>query len=170
MRAREDLVVASQQNAELRSRLSEIEDLVEQYERAINVRDAELADLQAQLELSHRIRELGADNERAYTQYLTTLLRSQEPPLPDLGSIAEGLHLSERTLTRRLSGEGTSYRQVKNEVLRYWAQQYLLHTNHSVESVAASLGYQDAANFRRAFRKVEGCSPNEFRRREAAGE
>ncbi len=124
---------------------------------------------QAQLELSHRIRELGADNERAYTQYLTTLLRSQEPPLPDLGSIAKGLHLSERTLTRRLGCEGTSYRQVKNEVLRYWAHQYLLHTDNSVESIAASLGYQDAANFRRAFRNWENCSPGEFRRRNGNG-
>jgi AraC-like DNA-binding protein len=119
---------------------------------------------QAQLELSHRIRELGAEKERAYTQYLTTLLRSLEPPLPDLGSIADGLHLSERTLTRRLSSEGTSYRRVKNEVLRHWAQQYLLHTEDSVESIAASLGYQDAANFRRAFRGWYECSPQAFRR------
>ena len=61
-RSREDLVVASQQNAELRSRLSEIEDLVEQYERAINVRDAELADLQAQLELSRQEEALAGED------------------------------------------------------------------------------------------------------------
>jgi AraC-like DNA-binding protein len=118
---------------------------------------------QAQLELSHRIRDLGADNERAYTQYLSSLLRSLEPPLPDLGRIAAGLHMSERTLTRRLNGEGTSYRQLKSEVLRHWAHQYLLHTRDSVESIAASLGYQDAANFRRAFRQWENCSPQAFR-------
>lgn len=71
-RAREDLVVASQQNAELRSRLSEIEDLVEQYERAINVRDAELADLQAQLELSRQEEALaGEDLNNALDTLLT---------------------------------------------------------------------------------------------------
>ena len=119
---------------------------------------------QAQLELSHRIRDLGAADERAYTQYINSLLRSLEPPLPDLGSVAAGLHLSERTLTRRLAREGSSYRRLKNEVLRYWAVQYLAHTNDSVESIAASLGYQDAANFRRAFRAWENCSPQAFRR------
>jgi transcriptional regulator GlxA family with amidase domain len=40
-----------------------------------------------------------------------------------------------------------------------------MHTRDSVESIAVSLGYQDAANFRRAFRNREGCSPREFRER-----
>ena len=74
-RAREDLVVASQQNAELRSRLSEIEDLVEQYERAINVRDAELADLQAQLELSRQEEALAGED---LNNALDTLLTESE--------------------------------------------------------------------------------------------
>lgn len=74
-RSREDLVVASQQNAELRSRLSEIEDLVEQYERAINVRDAELADLQAQLELSRQEEALAGED---LNNALDTLLTESE--------------------------------------------------------------------------------------------
>ena len=119
---------------------------------------------QAQLELSHRIRELGANNERVYTEHLRSLLRSLEPPLPDLSCIAASLHLSERTLSRRLGREGTSFRKIKNEVLKHWARQYLLHTDNSVESIAASLGYQDAANFRRAFRNWEQCSPQAYRR------
>jgi AraC-like DNA-binding protein len=120
---------------------------------------------QAQLKLSEKIREFGANNERAYTQYLTSLMQSQDPPLPDLASIADSLHLSERTLTRRLKQEGASYREIRNKVLNTWARQYLMHTSDSVESIAASLGYQDAANFRRAFRNREGCSPREFRER-----
>jgi AraC-like DNA-binding protein len=32
-----------------------------------------------------------------------------------------------------------------------------------VEAIAASLGYQDAANFRRAFRNWEQCSPQAYR-------
>ena len=94
-------------------------------------------------------------------------MRSCEPPLPDLGAVAARLHVSERTLNRRLQQEGTSFRQVRGELLNAWARQHLRETEHSVEAIAAALGYQDAANFRRAFRKQEGCSPGEFRRRVA---
>jgi AraC-like DNA-binding protein len=120
---------------------------------------------QAQFLLAQRIRELGDDSENTYTQHLTALMRSCEPPLPDLGAVATRLHVSQRTLNRRLQQEGTSFRQVKGELLNAWARQHLRETNHSVEAIAAALGYQDAANFRRAFRKQEGCSPGEFRRR-----
>ena len=118
---------------------------------------------QSQLELSRKLKEQGSDNERAYSQYIVSQLRSHEPPLPDLVSIADSLHLSERTLSRRLSQEGSNYRELKSRVLKDWARQYLLHTADSVESIAVCLGYQDAANFRRAFRQWEKCSPREFR-------
>ena len=80
------------------------------------------------------------------------------------GKLAARLHMSERTLNRRLQQEGTSFRQIKGGILGAWARQHLRETGHSVEAIAAELGYQDAANFRRAFRNSEGCSPSEFRR------
>ena len=119
---------------------------------------------QATLELSQRIRELESAKERPYTQYVNALLRSSEPPLPDLGSAAARLHISERTLNRRLQAEQTRFREIRNNVLAGWARQNLIETDQSVEAIALALGYQDAANFRRAFRNNEGCSPNEFRR------
>lgn len=114
--------------------------------------------------LAQRIRELEGKESLPYTQYVDTLLRSNEPPLPDLGEAAARLHMSERTLNRRLQREGTSFRQIKGKILGSWARQHLRETEHSVEAIAAKLGYQDAANFRRAFRNSEGCSPSEFRR------
>ena len=123
----------------------------------------------SQLELSQRIEELGASSEQVYTQHLKSLLRSREPPLPDLGTIASGLHISERTLTRRLKREGTNFREIRGQVLRAWALEYLASTGDSVESIAAALGYQDAANFRRAFRGWENCSPGEYRNRASSG-
>ena len=122
---------------------------------------------QAQLLLAQRIRELGEDGKNTYAQHLTALMRSYEPPLPDLRAVAERLHLSERTLNRRLQQEGTSFREIKAVVLNAWARMHLTETGHSVEAIAAALGYQDVANFRRAFRAREACSPSEFRRRMA---
>ena len=80
--------------------------------------------------------------------------------------MSAGLTISERTLNRRLQAEGSSYRDLKSDALANWAQLYLDQTDKSVESIAATLGYQDTANFRRAFRKRTGCSPSEYRQRQ----
>lgn len=119
----------------------------------------------ATLKLAQQIRELEGREDSPYTQYVDSLLRSSEPPLPDLGSAAARLHMSERTLNRRLQQEGTSFRRIRGDILASWARQHLLETDHSVEAIAAELGYQDVANFRRAFRNSEGCSPSEYRQR-----
>ena len=120
---------------------------------------------QATLMLANRLREVEGHDEQPYTQYVTALLRSSEPPLPDLSSVANRIQMSERTLNRRLNRESTNFRQIRGEVLGQWARQHLAQTDHSVEAIAALLGYRDTANFRRSFRSREGCSPSEFRRR-----
>ena len=113
-------------------------------------------------ELSRRLQADSYDSA-PYTQYVQSLLRSSEPRLPDLASTSAGLNTSERTLNRRLQAEGSSFRDLKSEALANWARLYLDQTDKSVESIAATLGYQDTANFRRAFRKRTGCSPSEYR-------
>jgi AraC-like DNA-binding protein len=120
---------------------------------------------QATQDLARRIKALEGLDERPYTQYVEAYLRSCDTPLPDLATVAGRLHMSERTLNRRLQREGNSFRHIRGSILNGWARRRLLETEDSVEAIAASLGYQDAANFRRAFRRAEGCSPGEFRRR-----
>ncbi len=115
------------------------------------------------LDLARRIKALEGLEERPYTQYVDAFLRASDPPLPDLASVAERLHMSERTLNRRLQGENTSFRQIRSEALMTWARRYLEETDDSVEAIAAALGYQDVANFRRAFRKAQNRSPGEYR-------
>ncbi|MEH6588327.1 MAG: AraC family transcriptional regulator ligand-binding domain-containing protein [Halioglobus sp.] len=117
----------------------------------------------AQKSLSTRLKELGTKETAGYTQHVSALLRTCEPPLPDLRELASNLHVSERTLNRRLQAESSSFRQLKSDALANWAKIYLDQTNQSVESIAAALGYQDTANFRRAFRKSTCVSPNEYR-------
>ncbi|MEM9531882.1 MAG: FimV/HubP family polar landmark protein [Pseudomonadota bacterium] len=51
-RSREDLIATNQENQELRSRIDDLERLVENYERTISLKDADLADLQNQIELT----------------------------------------------------------------------------------------------------------------------
>lgn len=77
--------------------------------------------------------------------------------------VARTLHVSPRTLNRYLHAENASFRQLKPSALSNRAKLYLRDTNHSVEAIADMLGYQDTANFRRTFRRIAGCSPNEYR-------
>lgn len=118
---------------------------------------------QSQFKLTQSIEALRSKDQAPYTQHLLALLNTREPPLPTLTQIADQLYVSERTLNRRLMNEGTSYRQLKSEITHQWAMSYLEHSNLSVEVIAARLNYQDSANFRRAFRKQQGCSPQSFR-------
>ena len=118
---------------------------------------------QAQLSLAKALKAQSVHKGAPYTQHIATLLRTSNAPLPDLGEVAFELHVSGRTLSRRLRAEGTSFRQLKSRELLSRAKLFLRETSHSVETIAEELGYNDAANFRRAFRKSEKCSPAEYR-------
>ena len=120
---------------------------------------------QAQSQLSMLLKHLTAKEKQPYTLHLSGLLNSSEPPLPDLATVAATLCMSERTLNRRLQQEGSNFRNLKTDALVSRGKQYLAQTSNSVEAIAANLGYQDAANFRRAFRKSTGCSPKDYRDR-----
>lgn len=75
---------------------------------------------------------------------------------------ASALFISKRTLARHLKAEGTSFRQIRDEVLSLQAQSHLRNGQLSVEAIASLLGYHDSANFRRAFKRWHGVSPSKF--------
>lgn len=118
---------------------------------------------QAQISLARTLKEQSKSDGAPYTQHITTLLSTSEAPFLDLGEVAYRLHVSVRTLNRHLKAENTSFRQLKSRALASRAKLYLRESNQSVEAIAEALGYQDTANFRRAFRKSEGRSPIEYR-------
>ncbi|HKU40545.1 MAG TPA: AraC family transcriptional regulator ligand-binding domain-containing protein [Polyangiales bacterium] len=77
--------------------------------------------------------------------------------------LARSLGMAERTLKRRLAELGTSYTQLL-EAERQARAIALLRGEASVDHIADQLGYSDAANFTRAFRRWTGKSPRAFRR------
>lgn len=118
---------------------------------------------QARISLSRSLGEQSKTQGQTYTQHVVALFRSSEPPLPELADVASDLHMSERTLSRRLRAESTTFRELRADALAGRARLYLDETDYTVEAIAAELGYRDPANFRRAFRKAEGCSPARYR-------
>ena len=90
-------------------------------------------------------------------------LLSARGRFPDMGELAAMHHMSERTLRRRLAEEGTSYRELLDEVRSHLAREYLRDTPLNVADIASLLGFEDVANFRRAFRRWAGLAPQKYR-------
>ncbi|MFO0599960.1 MAG: AraC family transcriptional regulator ligand-binding domain-containing protein [Myxococcaceae bacterium] len=80
-----------------------------------------------------------------------------------LARAAKKLHVTPRTLQRRLGEVGVSFGALVNEVRRAQAERLLLRTDESVAEVAELVGYRDAAAFVRAFRGWTGTTPGKFR-------
>ena len=102
---------------------------------------------------------------RSMSDRVRTLLLSQPQGSVTEEAVARALFVSKRTLVRRLQKENNSYRQIKAQVLSDLAQRYLLESNQTMDSIAALLGYNDAAAFRKAFRSGNGMAPGEYRSR-----
>ena len=77
--------------------------------------------------------------------------------------VARSLHMSLRTLQRKLSDENTGYKEILEETRRELANQYLRHGYLSVSEVTYLLGFSEPSNFARAFKRWTGHTPSEFR-------
>ena len=85
--------------------------------------------------------------------------------LPGVEQMAARLHVSPRTLHRRLVEAGTGYQEILDDVRRRLAEEFLRNTGLNIEEIATRTGFSDASNFRKAFRKWTGELPAEYRQR-----
>ena len=77
---------------------------------------------------------------------------------------ARHLGISVRTLIRRLRGHGTSFQTLRDRARQQLAIRLLAKPSMTVEDVALAVGFSDAANFTRAFKRWHGAPPGQFRR------
>jgi AraC-like DNA-binding protein len=118
------------------------------FEEAARICQRELDRISAEESLGARVRRLLLHNQSGF---------------PSLSVTARLLHMSPRTLHRRLVDEGTSYREVLESVRHTLAIQHVRSGRFSMEEIAYRLGYSDLANFRRAFKRWEAVPPSVFR-------
>lgn len=100
---------------------------------------------------------------RNVAEWVRMMLREAGDGFPSQQELAHTLNISTRTLDRHMAREGVKFRALLNEERQRKACKLLADTALSVTSVAHELGYTDAANFTRAFRREQGCSPSDFR-------
>jgi AraC-like DNA-binding protein len=83
---------------------------------------------------------------------------------PGIEAAAEAAGMSSRTMQRRLAEAGVTYKGLVSASRLRLARAWLAETDLPVSEIAARLGYNEASNFTRAFRRETGLSPATYRR------
>jgi AraC-like DNA-binding protein len=89
---------------------------------------------------------------------------SSLPAGTDVAAVARALHMSARTLQRRLEQEHTRFSQVLDDARLRVARRLLANPAATLTEVAFRLGFADLATFSRAFKRWTGRPPGQWRR------
>jgi AraC-like DNA-binding protein len=118
------------------------------YSSVVRLCESLLAELERRAGAAGKVREILLVNLMRPTSFET---------------VASRLHMTTRTLRRKLDDEGTSFRKLVSELRMEMAVKYLRDTELTIDDIAYSLGFSEAAIFRRAFRRWTHRTPSEFR-------
>ena len=103
-------------------------------------------------------------DQSSLTERIRRILRrhlAQE--LPSLEDIGQQLAMTPQTLRRRLHEEGRGFREIKDDLRRDAAIEYLARPELTLPEIAALLGFSEASTFHRAFKHWTGVAPGEYR-------
>jgi AraC-like DNA-binding protein len=92
------------------------------------------------------------------------------PPLgaaPGMSRVARDLGMSVRSLRRRLTEEGVSYKGILEESLAMTATRMLGDTRRTIQEIAHAMGFSDPTAFHRAFKRWTGTTPAQYREKRA---
>ncbi len=92
------------------------------------------------------------------------IIRQNLSDAPKFSAVAKALHMSDRTLRRRLGELDVTYQSLLDRQKRLRALELLRNPVWSLDQVAQEAGFSDPQNFRRAFRRWTGKTPAQARR------
>jgi AraC-like DNA-binding protein len=105
--------------------------------------------------------QLTLDLRTSVKELLRTQLRGHKGNIND---VARSVDMSVRTLQRRLSEHGLVFSELVEQTRLELARSLLTQTELPVQDIAAEVGYTESTHFSRAFKRLTGNSPREFRR------
>ncbi|MEM9435044.1 MAG: AraC family transcriptional regulator ligand-binding domain-containing protein [Pseudomonadota bacterium] len=82
----------------------------------------------------------------------------------NLDEAAGAMHMTPRTLMRRLEADGTSFQAIKDALRRDIAIRHLQMGQISIEAIAQDVGFASAASFHKAFLRWTGNTPSSYKR------
>jgi AraC-like DNA-binding protein len=98
-----------------------------------------------------------------------TLRENASEGFPDIAEAATIMCTSVRTLQRALSRAGVTYSKIVEYARFEAAAEMLTNPQLKIIDIAYALGYEDPSHFARAFRRVAGSSPRDFRLKRLPG-
>ena len=110
-------------------------------------------------------RELAAIVDAGFPGRVRAAIARRAEGVPSLAEVARELHVSTRTLKRKLADRGTTFSAILDDVRRQRALLLLDNRELSIGEIAGRLGYSEVPNFTRAFRKWTGTTPGAYRTR-----
>lgn len=90
-------------------------------------------------------------------------IRRAMPAVPPPAAVAASLHMSERSLRRKLASAGLQYRGLVDACRQSLALALVLQDDLPLKQVAERTGFADTNAFGRAFRRWTGVPPTEMR-------
>jgi AraC-like DNA-binding protein len=101
--------------------------------------------------------------DRVVTHQVRDFLLGKGMATANLDSVAKALHVSSRTLCRKLEAEHTSFRAAKDGARRDRAIDRLMNSAAPIAEIAYELGFGHPSAFHRAFRAWTGTTPASYR-------
>lgn len=99
-----------------------------------------------------------------YSTRIRDLVRASGNYKLSLEEAAGTLSMSKSTLIRKLHLEGATFKSLLESMKKDYASYMLRRTPHKLDFVSMKLGYDEVANFNRAFKRWFNCTPGRFRK------
>ncbi|MEZ8206739.1 hypothetical protein BCT10_02925 [Vibrio splendidus] len=108
---------------------------------------------------------------KAVSTATTSTFKVTQALLPYIGRVDVDLvmfgqinRIGKRTIQRALSEEGTTFRTIKEALSFEFAKRVMTEQDHSISDIALHLGYADASQFIRAFKRANGITPYQWKK------
>jgi AraC-like DNA-binding protein len=134
-------------------------------------------------ELSGANPDMAQHNDEIVVQYLAQMDRRdivnrvRRHIIADLASglltkqgVADKMHMSPRNLQLKLAANDTTFQDTLDNTRQNLAAGYIEQSHLAITEIAYLLGFSDASNFTRAFRRWHGVSPRQYRVQRKIGE
>ncbi|AYA02036.1 AraC family transcriptional regulator [Acinetobacter sp. WCHAc010034] len=109
------------------------------------------------------LERLKADEDApSLVQRVQDYLELQSGAMPSMAETAQALNMPERTLRHQLQQLDTSYKQIREEIIKDKALRLIEYKEYSIEMIAELLGYSEPAAFNHAFKRWFGQSPRQY--------